>query len=173
MTNPPEKSAPDEFAKDIFDRLKQDHDRHRGLLDKLSSTKGEGGERKELFEELTVEVKGHAAAEEQALYSTMMRKPATIDETRHSVAEHHEIEEALNDLAATDMSSSEWMSKFKQLDHDYRHHIEEEETDHFPGFAKHLTEEDTEHMRKVFDIRKVEERADAEITPEAKDDAKE
>ena len=40
-----------------------------------------------------------------ALYSTMLRKPPTTDETRHSVAEHHEIDEALNDLAATDMAS--------------------------------------------------------------------
>ena len=160
-------------AKDIFDRLKQDHDKHRALLDKLAQTHGETDERKQLLEEFTVEVKGHAAAEEQALYSTMLRKPPTTDDTRHSVAEHHELEEAMNDLAATDMSSSAWMAKFKQLDHDYRHHIEEEEEDHFPDFAKHLTDEDTEHMRKVFSMRKEKERAAAQVTPEAKDDAKE
>ncbi len=173
MATTSDKSTPDKSANDIFGRLKQDHDKHRGLLDKLSETHGESDERKQLFEEFTVEVKSHAAAEEQALYSTMMRKPATTDETRHSVAEHHEIEEALNDLAATDMSSGAWMAKFKQLDHDYRHHIGEEESDHFPDFAKHLTEEDTEHMRKVFELRKVKERADAEVTPEARDNAKE
>lgn len=173
LATAPDNAAPDKAAKDIFDRLKQDHDSHRGLLDKLSGTHGESDERKQLFEEFTVEVKGHAAAEEQALYSTMLRKPVTTDDTRHSVAEHHEIEEALNDLAATNMASGAWMAKFKQLDHDYRHHIEEEESEHFPDFAKHLTEEDTEHMRKVFDIRKVKERADAEVTPQAKDDAKE
>lgn len=160
-------------AADIFDRLKQDHTKHRALLDKLAQTHGETEERKDLLEQFTVEVKGHAAAEEQALYSTMLRKPPTTDETRHSVAEHHELEEALNDLAATDMSSSAWMAKFKQLDHDYRHHINEEEDDHFPDFAKHLTDEDTKYMREVFDRRKVEERADAEVTPETKDDAKE
>lgn len=160
-------------ATDIFDRLKQDHDKHRDLLDKLAETHGETDERKKLLEQFTVEVKGHASAEEQALYSTMLRKPPTTDSTRHSVAEHHELEEALNDLAATDMSSSAWMAKFKQLDHDYRHHIKEEEDEHFPDFAKHLTDEDTLHMRMVFDKRKVKERADAQVTPEAKDDAKE
>lgn len=161
------------MSDDIFARLKQDHEDHRALLDQMAETSGETAERKNLLERFTKEVKGHAAAEEQALYSTMLRKPPTTDDTRHSVAEHHEIEEALNDLAATDMSSSAWMAKFKQLDHDYRHHIEEEEEDHFPDFAKHLTEEDREHMRSVFDRRKDEERAEAEVTPEKMEDAKE
>ena len=92
-------------ATEIFERLKQDHDKHRELLDKVLETSGDSDDRETLFEELTKELKSHAAAEEQALYSTMLRKPPTTDETRHSVAEHHEIEEALNDLAATDMSS--------------------------------------------------------------------
>lgn len=160
-------------SREIFDRLKQDHDRHRALLDKLLETSGDSGERKFLFEELTKELKSHASAEEQALYSTMLRKPPTTDETRHSVAEHHEIEEALNDLAATDMSEGGWLTKFKTFDHDYRHHIDEEEQDHFPDFAKHLTEEDMEHMRSVFERRKKEEKSEAEITPEKKEDAKE
>ena len=160
-------------SEDIFARLKEDHDTHRELLSKLMDTSGDSDDRASLFESLTKELKSHAAAEEQALYSTMLRKPPTTDETRHSVAEHHEIDEALNDLAATDMSSSAWMTKFKQLDHDYRHHINEEEEDHFPDFEEHLTEEDREHMRSVFDRRKKEEAEEAEVTPEKKEDAKE
>ncbi|MXP09339.1 hemerythrin domain-containing protein [Pseudoblastomonas halimionae] len=160
-------------AEDIFARLKEDHDRHRELLDRIGETSGETDERKTLFEEFTKDVKGHASAEEQALYSTMLRKPPTTDETRHSVAEHHEIEEALNDLAATDMSSSAWLQKFKQLDHDYRHHIDEEEEDHFPDFKKYLDGKDVEHMEHVFERRKKAEKADAEVTPEKKEDAKE
>ncbi len=161
------------MSQDIFARLKQDHEDHRALLSKLAETSGDSEERRELFEQFTLDVKSHASAEEQALYSTMLRKPETTDETRHSVAEHHELEELLNDIAATDMSSSAWITKFKQLDHDYRHHINEEEEDHFPDFAKLLTKEDEDHMRQVFDKRKEVEKADAEITPEKKEDAKE
>ena len=158
---------------DIFARLKEDHDKHRDLLAQIAETHGESEERAELFEQLTLELKGHAAAEEQALYSTMMRKPPTTDETRHSVAEHHEIEVALNDLAATDMASGAWLTKFKQLRHDYLHHIDEEEDEHFPDFAKHLTEEDREYIRAVFDRRKRAEKADAKVTPEKESEAKE
>ncbi len=158
---------------DIFARLKQDHDRHRELLDRLLETNGESDERATLFEDLTKELKGHAAAEEQALYSTMLRKPPTTAETRHSVAEHHEIEEMLNDLAATDMATGGWLTKFKSLDHRYRHHIDEEEEEHFPDFEDHLTDEDRAWMRSVFDRRKAEETAAAEVTPEKMDEAKE
>ena len=160
-------------AEEIFERLKEDHDRQRDLLDRIEQTEGASDERKELFEEFTLDAKSHAAAEEQALYSTMLRKPETTGETRHSVAEHHEIEEALNDLAATDMSSSGWLTKFKQLKHDYLHHIEEEEDEHFKDFEKLLTKEDEEHMKSVFDRRKKAEKADAKVTPEKKEDAKE
>ncbi len=158
---------------EIFATLERDHDRHRELLDKLLETSGDSDTRESLFTELTRELKSHAAAEEQALYSTMLRKPPTTGETRHSVAEHHEIEEALNDLAATDMGSSAWLQKFKDFDHQYRHHINEEEEDHFPDFAKYLDEDDREHMQQVFDRRKEEEKAEAEVTPEKKEDAKE
>lgn len=160
------------MPEDIFDRLIEDHDKHRELLAKLAKTSGASEERAALFEEFTKEVKGHAAAEEQALYSTMMRKPPTTAETRHSVSEHHEIEEALNDLAATDMSSSAWLAKFKELDEEYRHHIDEEEEEHFPDFEQHLTDEDRQYMRSVFERRKKAEKADAEVTPEKKEEAK-
>jgi hemerythrin superfamily protein len=157
---------------DIFGRLVMDHELHRDLLDALGETQGDSIERAELFGRLTREVKSHAAAEEQALYSTMMRKPETTDETRHSVAEHQEIQELLNDLAATPMSSGAWLTKFRELNDRYLHHIDEEETEHFPDFARHLTEEDEVYMRMVFDRRKYAECAEADVTPELLEDAK-
>ncbi len=158
---------------DIFARLKQDHDKHRSLLDQLLTDNRATDERERLFVELTKELKGHAAAEEQALYSTMLRKPPTTADTRHSVAEHHEIEEMLNDLAATDMHSAQWATKLRELDHRYRHHIDEEEEEHFPEFEGHLTDEDRAWMRSVFERRKREEKTEAEVTPEKKENAKE
>lgn len=161
-------------AEDIFARLKEDHDKHRALFDRLlAAASGGGNGRDTLFVELTKELKSHAAAEEQALYSSMLRKPPTTSDTRHSVAEHHEIEEMLNDLAATDAGSDEWTTKLKQLDHRYRHHINEEEEEHFPEFEEHLTDDDRAWMRSVFERRKREEKAEAEVTPEKKEDAKE
>ena len=154
----------------IFERLKLDHDKHRDLLDRIAATSGETPERKALFEEFTFEAKGHAAAEEQALYSTVLRKPPLTSCGRHSVAEHHEIEELLNDVAAADMATGAWLVKFRELAHRYLHHIDEEEEEMFPKFAAELSEEDVVYMRGVFERRKRAEKAKAEVTPEKKDD---
>jgi len=158
---------------DIFSILKPDHDLHRDILDKLEDTHGESDDRIRLFRQFTLEVKAHAAAEEQALYSTVMRKPDLTSEVRHSVAEHHEIEEMLNDLAATDMATGAWLTKFKEMKHRYLHHIDEEEEDHFPDFDKQLTAEDEEYMGGVFARRKPAEKDDADVTPEKMADPKE
>lgn len=155
---------------DIFERLKLDHDKHRDLLDRIAATSGDTPERKSLFEEFTFEAKGHAAAEEQALYSTVLRKPALTSCGRHSVAEHQEIEELLNDVAAADMAAESWLEKFGELAHRYVHHIDEEEEEMFPKFAAELSDEDAVYMRGVFDRRKRAEKAKAEVTPEKKDD---
>lgn len=156
----------------VLELIKADHDRHRELLDKIAETSGDSEERRELFRELTFELKGHAAAEEQSVYSKMLADPEVNDETRHSVAEHQEIDEMLNDLAATDMSSPGWLQEFKQLDDRYRHHIEEEEDDHFPDFAEQIDDEMDREMTKVFKQRKSAEKQAAEITPEKMEDAK-
>jgi hypothetical protein len=102
----------------------------------------------------------------------MMRKPETTDETRHSVAEHQEIQERLNDLAATPMASGVWLTKFREFRDRYLHHIDEEESENFHDYAKYLTPEDEQHMRAVFERRKQAECAEAEVTPERLEDAK-
>lgn len=152
--------------KDIFDALTADHDRHRALLKTLGNGKTDANERMELFEELTRELKGHAAAEEQALYSVILAKPEMTEKARHSVAEHKEIDDLLNHLATVDMDTAEWRKKFGELADEYIHHIDEEEEELFPDASDVLTDADEVHMRTVFERRKKIEKAEAEITPE-------
>ena len=47
---------------DVFGRLVEDHDRHRALLSMIEQTEGKSRDREVLFEELTKELKAHAAA---------------------------------------------------------------------------------------------------------------
>ncbi|BDI60920.1 hemerythrin domain-containing protein [Qipengyuania nanhaisediminis] len=160
------------YSATILQRIKDDHDRHRQMLDVVADTTGDSEERKLTFVELTKELKGHAAAEEQSLYAEMLAEPDVNDPTRHSVAEHHEIDEMLNDLAATDMSSSGWLQKFKSFDDRYRHHINEEEEDHFPDFEKKIDSDLDSKMTRIYDDRLVAERESAKIEPEKKENAK-
>ena len=102
------------YNNDIFGALVVDHDKHRTLLDDLEHATGGTREQKALFEELTYELKGHALAEEQALWSTVLRKPEITEDGRHAVAEHKEIDDLLNDLAATDIATDAWSAKLRR-----------------------------------------------------------
>lgn len=153
---------------DIFGRLVEDHDRHRALLAMVEATSPKSDERKSLFEELTKELKSHAAAEEQALWSTVMRNPATTDVARHAVSEHKEIDDLLADLAARDMSSAGWLRRFAALKEEYLHHIGEEEQEQFAEAEDQLSSSDIRFMRKVFNKRKKAEKSAAKIEKKIK-----
>ncbi|WP_353745038.1 hemerythrin domain-containing protein [Sphingopyxis sp. SCN 67-31] len=148
---------------DIFGRLVEDHDRHRALLAMIEETEGKSPDRQRLFRELTKELKAHAAAEEQALWSSVLRDPETTDFARHAIAEHKEIDDMLADLAARDMASSGWLRRFAGLKDEYLHHIREEEQDQFVAAEAHLSATDVRYMRRVFNRRKREEKAAARI----------
>ena len=153
-------------AADIFAALKADHKKQRELLRQLEQTSGKSQERRERFVEFTYEAKGHAAAEEQALYSAILAKTKTTAKGRHSVAEHKEMEDMLNALAATDMASSAWLPRFRSLKEKYLHHLEEEEKKIFPAANRVLTDTDVIHMHNVFKARKPIEKGKAKVTPE-------
>jgi len=141
----------------IFKDLKADHDKHRELLEKLAETQGDSEERRSLFEKLRKELQAHAAAEEESLYATMLACPELRDEARHSVSEHKEIDDFLGELLEIEMSSSAWLSKFKDMRHRYLHHIDEEEEDMFPEAAETLSAEAERDMARVFEERKPRE----------------
>lgn len=153
---------------DIFGRLLEDHDRHRALLAMVEQTEGKSPDREALFLELTRELKSHAAAEEQALWSTVLRNPKTTDFARHAIAEHKEIDEMLADLAARNMASSGWLRRFAGLKEEYLHHIREEEQEQFVAAEKHLTPADAKHMRRVFSQRKTAEKKAAKVEKKMK-----
>lgn len=128
----------------IYTQLKQDHDNHRALLEKIANTQGDSPERRTLFAQFKAEVTAHANAEEQTLYAVMLEDPDLQNEGRHSVAEHKGLDEILEELANMDMASSGWLNRFNTLRHDYEHHIDEEEKDIFP-VADDSTDQATEH----------------------------
>lgn len=152
----------------IFGRLVEDHDRHRALFAMIGDTEGRSADRKRLFRELTHEIKGHAAAEEQALWSTVLRHPGSTEAGRHAVAEHKTLDDMFADLAARNMASSGWLRRFEKAKEKYLHHIREEEQEQFVASEKVLTPSDQRHMRHVFNRRKREEKAKARITPKIK-----
>ena len=137
---------------EIFARLKQDHDRHRELLAQIDETPGE--QRSALFETFRVEVTAHAAAEEESLYAMMLGKPDLREDAQHSVSEHKEIGDFLEELEKLEVESPEWLEQFKAMRHRYEHHIDEEEEEMFPDAAKELTDAEEAKLADIFRERK-------------------
>jgi hemerythrin superfamily protein len=148
----------------IFADLKNDHDRQRKLMDKVSAADPE--ERGELFEELRQELQAHAAAEEESLYATMLAKPDLREDARHSVAEHKEVDDLLAELVDLDPEDEEWGDKYGELKHRYTHHIDEEEEEMFPAASEGLSSAEEQDLAQVLERRKPRELARAaEETP--------
>ena len=148
----------------IFHRLKQDHDSHRQLFAKMADAQGEPDRLEKLFEQFKVEVKAHAAAEEETLYATMLARPDLREDAQHSVSEHKEIEDYLEEMEEQSFNGPEWRETFAQMKKRYLHHIEEEEEEMFPDAAKDMSAQEEEHLGARFAERKPAEleRAQAE-----------
>ncbi len=138
----------------IYERLIKDHDKQEKLANRLMETSGDSAERRELFILLKAEATNHANAEEQTLYSVLMEHPDGQEQSRHSVAEHKEADDLLEQLSEMDMSSAGWIQKFEKFRHELLHHIAEEERDVFPLAKKLIDEHKASEMAELFDKRK-------------------
>ncbi len=149
-------------SQDIFDRLVKDHERHRALIAQIMETQGDSEERRTLFETFKNEVTAHAATEEETLYATLLAMSDGRHDAQHSVAEHKELGDLIEELAKADMGSSGWLNRFHTLRHDYLHHIEEEEKEMFPDAAKLIDKSEAVALKQEFEARKPEELERAE-----------
>ena len=125
----------------IFEALRADHDRQRKLLDELVDTEGSSDERQALFDKLKEELATHAAYEEKHFYSELMSVDMTIDKARHSVAEHKELDDRIEELEGIEHSNPQWLVRFKELKHRVLHHLEEEEREVFQMAGKVLDDD--------------------------------
>lgn len=142
---------------DIYTTLKADHDRHRELLDTIENTEGASDERRAAWEEFYRDVKAHGAAEEETFYSKLISKTWGQDSARHSVHEHQQLDDLMEELREMDMSHGSWLQKFKTLRHDYEHHIEEEEDEVFQRAREVIADDEIEGYGARFRKRKARE----------------
>ncbi len=124
----------------IFEALREDHEKQRTLLEILVKTHGDSEGRNEVFDRLKRELESHAAAEERHFYVPLMEHDLTQEKARHSVAEHHEIDECIKKLEETDYSSSAWVGYARKLQELVTHHLDEEEHQVFQLAGKALSD---------------------------------
>lgn len=144
--------------KSIYEAIEADHQNHRELLEKIAATSGDSEERQRLWENFYYDVKSHAAAEEETFYSKLLEKPQGQDDARHSVAEHKELDDIMEELNDMDMASPGWLTRFKTLKDEYEHHMEEEEQDIFKKAREVLHDDGDGKIAEAFRTRKSAER---------------
>ena len=134
----------------IFEALRQSHEIQRELSEKLIQTSGDSEERREIFELLKNELFAHAVGEDRYFYIPLMMTDSGLSITRHALAEHHEIDEFLEQLTELDMSNPGWLAIAKKLSEKVHHHLKEEEHGFFQQAGKILEEKQKESLAQQY-----------------------
>ena len=139
---------------DIYECLKADHDMQRDLASRIMATQGDSDERNSLWEQFKPEAEAHAAAEEQTFYVELMSKTEGQPRARHSVSEHKEAADLIDELSDLDMGSSGWIQKFETLKDELEHHMDEEENEVFDKARQLISDDSAVRLAAEFQQRK-------------------
>ncbi|MET0774976.1 MAG: hemerythrin domain-containing protein [Pseudomonas mandelii] len=130
----------------IFEALRESHDRQRTYAKALIKTSGDTPERVEAYKQLKSELQAHETAEERHFYIPLMEFDNGVDLSRHAISEHHEMDEMMEELDETQMSSPAWLATAKKLSEKVHHHLEEEEQKFFQMAGKLLDDKQKEAL---------------------------
>ncbi|RON57937.1 hemerythrin domain-containing protein [Pseudomonas frederiksbergensis] len=130
----------------IFEALRESHDRQRGYADALIKTSGDTPERVEAYKQLKAELQAHETAEERHFYIPLMEFDNGVDLSRHAISEHHEMDEMMETLDETEMSDPTWLVTAKKLSEKVHHHLKEEEQKFFQMAGKLLNDKQKEFL---------------------------
>ena len=130
----------------IFEALRESHDRQRTYADALIRTSGDTPERVEAYKRLKSELQAHETAEERHFYIPLMEFDNGVDLSRHAISEHHEMDEMMETLDETEMSDPTWLVTAKKLSEKVHHHLKEEEQKFFQMAGKLLDDKQKETL---------------------------
>lgn len=142
--------------RDVIEILEHDHREVEEMFAELESLRGAATDeaksrRKDVTDQVTIELVRHSVAEEVIVYPQVEKK-VSAEEVEHARKEHAEAEETLARLEKLDPDDPAFDDELATLMGEIRHHIEDEEGQMFA------------HMRQVIDedeLRKLGARVEA------------
>lgn len=141
----------------IYDALKKDHDKVKGLLSELVDLSDDAGDRREtLINDIRDELVPHARAEEAVFYNSLRQIDGAKEVVMHGYEEHVEAETLLRALQVADKIDAGWRATAKKLKDALEHHIEEEEGKIFDTARAVLIDEEARIMAVAFEQMKPE-----------------
>nr|WP_178120807.1 hemerythrin domain-containing protein [Pseudomonas sp. PB101] len=126
--------------------MRESHERQRTYAKALIHTSGDTPERVEAYKQLKSELQAHETAEERHFYIPLMEFDNGVDLSRHAISEHHEMDEMMEELDGTEMSSPAWLATAKKLSEKVHHHLKEEEQKFFQMAGKLLDDKQKETL---------------------------
>lgn len=136
--------------RDVIEVLEHDHREVEQMFDELESLRGADTDeatarRKQLADQVTIELVRHSVAEEVLVYPEVEEK-ISAEEAEHARKEHAEAEETLQKLEKLDSDDPAFDEELGTLMREIRHHIEEEEGETFAHMRQAL---DADELRKL------------------------
>jgi hypothetical protein len=137
----------------IFEALRVSHETQRALSARLLASQTDSEERRDVFLELKQELVAHETAEERCFYVPLFEHDSTVDAARHAIAEHHEMDEMVEELEEINPAWQTWMQGAKKLCDKIEHHLGEEEHKFFQEAGKVLTEAQKVALAKDYEAQ--------------------
>src|SRR5262249_4538416 len=107
--------------------LKSDHEEVKAMFRRFESARGQ--EKEEICDQVDLALRVHSMVEEEIFYPAIKSKAADL--IAEAFEEHGVVEELLDELAEMDLEEEQFEAKFKVMQENVEHHIEEEEGDLF------------------------------------------
>jgi iron-sulfur cluster repair protein YtfE (RIC family) len=140
---------------DLYQLLKQDHQKAKRLFEQLSDTSDRAVKSRErLFAQLNQELELHTEVEEQHFYPALREQEETKDLIEEALEEHNEVNELLQELDGPDKDDESWVEQLSELQENVEHHVEEEETQLFPRAQKVLKKEQADEIAAAIEKEK-------------------
>ncbi|GLI14423.1 hemerythrin [Methanosarcina thermophila MST-A1] len=129
----------------IYDILKAEH---RQVADLTQQAMRDSS--KESFLKIKAKLDPHMMGEEKLFYPLLEQKSELCELVNHAYEEHNEIRSVSSELESMDPSSSNWVSKLKELDETVSHHVEEEENKVFPEAQRVMSEDKAQQIAQQY-----------------------
>lgn len=150
---------------DIFDEMKNEHDKMRKMVEKIKDTTDRAIKTREKeFEKLYIEIKAHHEAEERVLVPVLKNEDDTKEDGMEMIEEHHVLEDLLEDLDNLSKGDESWIVKFGVMDEILEHHFEEEENDIKEKARKQFDKKLLEDLYEKFEDEKQKQKQKAKDT---------
>ncbi len=147
----------------VFELLKQDHQKVSNIFEQLGSSDGIASSRRQaLFAQLKQELDLHARVEETILYPVLKQASETREITVEAYEEHQEVKDLLAELEALPIDDEEWNDTLLELKSNVEHHVDEEENEMFERARAVLSPEQIDDIgNRIEDAKRQQKAASA------------